>query len=308
VKKTVILVVLVITLILPVFAGGTKDRNAAISKSPILVFQSDFGVADGAVSAMKGVAMGVSGNLKIFDLTHEIPPYSIWDAAYRLYQTAEYWPAGTVFVSVVDPGVGTDRLSVVLKTQNGQYFVSPDNGTLTLIAEKFGIAEVRQIDEAVNRREGSEVSYTFHGRDVYAYTAARLAAGVIRFEQVGELLPAQVVMLEYQRASFEENALLGFIPIHDTQYGNVWTNIDRSIAGQLNMQFGDVLNVEIFNEGKRVVSERIPFVNSFGDVPEGKPLMFYNSLDSLSFAINMGSFASKYNLGYGGEWSVRISR
>ncbi len=150
-----------------------------------LILQTDFSLKDGAVSAMKGVAFGVDHNLKIFDLTHEIPPYNIWEGAYRLYQTASYWPQGSVFVSVVDPGVGTDRKSIVLKTKNGQYFVSPDNGTLTLVAESLGIESVREIDEKANRLKGSEKSYTFHGRDVYAYTGARLASGAITFEQVG---------------------------------------------------------------------------------------------------------------------------
>src|SRR6195952_4107058 len=191
----------------------------------IVVFQSDFGLKDGAVSAMKGVAMGVSTDLKLFDLTHEIPAYNIWEAAYRLEQTVRYWPAGTVFVSVVDPGVGTERKSVVLKTKSGHFLVTPDNGTLTLIAESLGIAELRQIDEAVNRRKDSQKSYTFHGRDVYAYTAARLAAGAITYEQVGPELPKKVVSLPYQKAVIQGKTLKGTIDILDVQYGNVWTNI-----------------------------------------------------------------------------------
>ena len=150
--------------------------TALYAQNKIIVFQSDFGLKDGAVSAMKGVAMTVDSSLKLFDITHEIPAYNIWEAAYRLEQTVPYWPAGTVFVSVVDPGVGTDRKSVVLKTTSGHFIVTPDNGTLTLIAQSLGIAEIREIDEAANRRKGSEKSYTFHGRDVYAYTAARLAS------------------------------------------------------------------------------------------------------------------------------------
>jgi len=125
------------------------------AQNKILVFQSDFGIKDGAVSAMKGVASGVASDLKIYDLTHEIPAYNIWEASYRLMQTVQYWPVGTVFVSVVDPGVGTARKSVVLKTKTGQFIVTPDNGTLTLIAETLGIEEVRQIDEFINRRKGS---------------------------------------------------------------------------------------------------------------------------------------------------------
>src|SRR5580700_3752120 len=123
------------------------------AQNKIVVFQSDFGLKDGAVSEMKGVAMGVSAELKLFDLTHEIPAYNIWEAAYRLQQSVPYWPVGTVFVSVVDPGVGTSRKSVVLKTKTGQFIVTPDNGTLTLIASSQGIAGIRQIDESLNRRK-----------------------------------------------------------------------------------------------------------------------------------------------------------
>ena len=280
--------------------------TSAFSASEILVFQSDFGLKDGAVSAMKGVAIGIDKDLKIYDVTHDIPAYSIWDAAYRLYQTAEYWPAGTVFVSIVDPGVGTERLSVVLKTKNGQYFVTPDNGTLALVAEKFGIDEVRQIDEAVNRRQDSEKSYTFHGRDVYAYTGARLASGDIAFEQVGKKLPSKVEMISYQKAKYEKNTLVGNIPILDVQYGNIWTNIDRNTASKMNIKKGDIFTVEIYNKDKLIFKDKIPFANSFGDVPEGKNLMYYNSLDSLSFAVNMGDFASTYKIEYGGDWSVKI--
>ena len=201
--------------------------TASVFAEKALVLQTDFGLKDGAVSAMKGVAFGVDKQLKIYDLTHEIPAYNIWEASYRLYQTAEYWPQGTVFVSVVDPGVGTDRKSVVLKTKTGQYFVSPDNGTLTLVAQKFGIESVRQIDEKVNRLKGSEKSYTFHGRDVYAYTGARLAAGVIDYSQVGPLLESKVVMIPYQAPELKNGELSGNIPILDIQYGNVWSKVNN---------------------------------------------------------------------------------
>src|SRR5271156_4177673 len=154
-----------------------------------MVLLTDFGTQDGAVAAMKGVAYSVSQNLLVADLSHENP--SIFVGAYRLYQAEQFWPEGTVFVAVVDPGVGTQRLSVVLKTRTGHYFVGPDNGLLSLVAERDGIAELRRIDERGNRRPGSEESHTFHGRDVFAYTGARLAAGVIRFDQVGPVLPPQ---------------------------------------------------------------------------------------------------------------------
>ena len=278
------------------------------AQNKILVFQSDFGVKDGAVSAMKGVAMGVSTELKLFDLTHEIPAYNIWEAAYRLQQTVPYWPAGTVFVSVVDPGVGTDRKSVVLKTATGQYIVTPDNGTLTLIAESLGIAEIREIDEAVNRRKDSQKSYTFHGRDVYAYTGARLAAGVISFEQVGPLLSKQVVSIPYQKAVMEGKKIKGTIAILDVQYGNIWTNISGDLFQQLHPAFGELLHVLLYHNGTRIYEGDMPYSATFGAVAVGKPLAYLNSLLQLSFALNQDSFAAVYKIGSGNDWSVEVSK
>ena len=130
---------------------------------------------------------------------------------------------------MVDPGVGSDRKSVVLKTKSGHYFVSPDNGTLTLIAKSLGIAAVREIDEKVNRLKGSNDSYTFHGRDVYVYTAARLAAGIIKYEQVGRRLPDSVVRIPFQEPLVQNSTIKGNIPVLDIQYGNVWSNIPSQL-------------------------------------------------------------------------------
>ncbi|MGS3186301.1 S-adenosyl-l-methionine hydroxide adenosyltransferase family protein [Aeromonas taiwanensis] len=274
-----------------------------------LVFQTDFGLKDGAVSAMKGVAFGVDRTLPLHDLTHEIPAYNIWEASYRLYQTLQYWPKGTVFVSVVDPGVGTARKSVVLKTRSGHYIVSPDNGTLTLAAEHFGIEAVRQIDEKTNRLKGSEKSYTFHGRDVYAYTGARLASGAISFEQVGPELPAEVVTIPYQPAVAEQDGTLkGTIPILDVQYGNVWTNIDDALLGKAGIHKGDNACIRI-SEGDALKYEgKAPYVSSFGDVPEGQPLVYLNSLLQVSVALNMDSFAARHQVQSGANWHISLKK
>jgi len=277
-------------------------------QNKIVVFQSDFGLKDGAVSAMKGVAMGVSTDLKLFDLTHEIPPYNIWEASYRLEQTVPYWPTGTVFVSVVDPGVGTTRKSVVLKTKTGQYIVTPDNGTLTLIASSQGILELRQIDEVMNRRKNSQESYTFHGRDVYAYTAARLAAGVITFEQVGAKLPNEVIRIPFQEAIKTGNSLKGTIAILDVQYGNIWTNIGGSLFNQLGLKYGDLLHVDILHNQNIIYSGDMPYCQTFGAVTKGQPLAYLNSLLQLSFALNQGDFAKTYSVASGSDWHVEVQR
>src|SRR5688572_20307421 len=278
------------------------------AQNKIIVFQSDFGLKDGAVSAMKGVATGVSQDLKLYDLTHEIPAYNIWEAAYRLEQTAPYWPAGTVFISVVDPGVGTSRKSVVLKTKTGHYFVTPDNGTLTLISQSLGIESVREIDEVLNRRKNSQASYTFHGRDVYAYTGARLAAGVISFDQVGKELPSKVVAIPYQQPVVQGDSILGNIPILDIQYGNVWTNINDSIFKVLHVEPKGKVEVNINKNGIPVIHQDIEFVNTFGDVPEGKMLAYMNSLMNFSLAINMGNMADSFHINSGPEWNIVVKR
>ena len=279
------------------------------AQNKIVVFQSDFGLKDGAVSEMKGVAMGVSPELKLFDLTHEIPAYNIWEAAYRLQQSVPYWPAGTVFVSVVDPGVGTSRKSVVLKTKTGQFIVTPDNGTLTLLAESLGIDQIREIDESVNRRQDSKKSYTFHGRDVYAFTAARLASGVITYEQVGPLLAKQeVVSIPYQKAVLDGAVIRGTIPVLDVQYGNVWTNIPGELFDRLGVSFGALLAVKIFFKGQVVYTGSMPYAATFGAVAVGQPLAYVNSLLQLSFALNQGNFAAVNKVSSGGDWTVEVTR
>jgi S-adenosylmethionine hydrolase len=272
-----------------------------------LVFLTDFGTQDGAVSAMKGVAYGVSQDLLISDLSHENP--SIFDGAYRLYQTEQFWPQGTVFVAVVDPGVGTERLSVVLKTRTGHLFVGPNNGLLSLVAERDGIEGLRQIDERVNRRPGSDDSHTFHGRDVFGFTGARLAAGVITFEQVGPSLPPQsLIALVYRKPLREGAKVSGIIPVLDVQYGNVWTNIPKSLFDELHLALGTPLHVRIYHQDKLVDETLAPYQRTFGEVPIGKPLVYINSLLNLAIALNQQSYAGLHKIESGPEWSIEISK
>lgn len=274
----------------------------------ILVFQSDFGVKDGAVAAMKGVATTVSNNLQIYDLTHEITPFNISEAAYRLEQSARYWPKGTVFVSIVDPGVGSSRKSIVMKTKTGHYFVTPDNGTLTLIAQSMGVDGVREIDEARNRLQGSGESYTFHGRDVYAYTGARLASETITFEEVGEPLDGDIVRLPDLKAHVSGDEIFGNIPVLDPQYGNVWTNIDKSLLDQIGVKAGDSVTVSIYFNDLNSFEKHLLFANTFSDVKIGGELAYMNSLLKLSFGIRQGNFADAKKISSGDGWSVRVKK
>lgn len=272
-----------------------------------LVIQTDFGLSDGAVSAMYGVAISVDSALRIFDLTHDIPQYNIWEASYRLYQTITYWPEGTVFISVVDPGVGSDRLSVVVKTADNQYIVTPDNGTLTHINKHIGIVEARIIDETVNRLPRSGESYTFHGRDVYAYTGARLAAEVITFEEVGPKIDvADNIILQQPVPSIDDGIISGTVDILDVRFGNLWTNINRELFTEVGIVHGNTLEVTIANNTQQVYRNSMTFGRSFADSRLGEPLLYVNSVDKLGVAINQGSFAKAYEIGTGANWKISI--
>ena len=274
----------------------------------LLVIQTDFGTKDGAVAAMKGVALTVDSDLRIFDLTHEIPPFNIWEGAYRLNQAAAYWPVRTVFVSVVDPGVGSTRKSIVLLTKKGRLYVSPDNGSLTLIAESEGIEAVREIDESVNRLPGSSDSYTFHGRDVYVYVAARLASGRIKFTEVGPLLQGDIVRLPYQRAEIVGKEIHGTIDVLDVQYGNVWSNISSAMVSRAGIVYGDQVRVRISNKDVVVYDQSILFGRTFADVPKGQPIGYLNSLSNFAVGLNQDDFAKSRGVQSGFDWKISVQK
>lgn len=274
-----------------------------------LIFQSDFGRADGAVSAMYGVAYSVCNELKISDLTHEIPQYDIWEASYRLIQTVSYWPEGAVFVSVVDPGVGSTRRSIVVQTEGGQYVVTPDNGTLTHIKKLCGIRSARVIDETVNRLPGSGESYTFHGRDIYAYTGARLAAGIIGFEGVGPEVDADsVVEIDFEPAWINGEEVVGTVDVLDVRFGSLWTSIPRELFLQLGVKHGDSVEVIIEKRGRTVYRTSLIYAHSFADAYIGEALVYVNSLDFMAVAINQGNFARAYNVGTGLSWKIKMRK
>ena len=280
---------------------------AVLRAQRALVLQSDFGTRDGAVASMKGVATGVDPALRIFDLTHQIEPYDIWEAAYRLRQVTPFWPTGTVFVSIVDPGVGTARLGVVARLKSGQLVVTPDNGTLTLIADE--VVEVREIDLARQRLPGSERSHTFHGRDVFAYLGARLATGQVSFEAVGPSRGTTMVRLAVQAPERRGDVLRGLIAMIDRPYGNLWTTIPAAMLDSAGFTVGDTLRLVIAHDGRTILDTmRVPFVESFGQVAVGRPVVYLNSLLELAVAINQGSFAEKYRIGTGPGWVITVRR
>lgn len=278
-------------------------------KNKLLVLQTDFGLADGAVSAMQGVAYSVAPEVTISHLTHEIEPYNIYDASYRLLQTIDYWPAGTVFVSVVDPGVGSQRRSIVAKTKNGQYIVTPDNGTLSHVAKYVGLEEVKGITEAKNRLPHSEKSHTFHGRDVYVYNGAMLADNEAYFEELEKNVPVDsIVQLNIAEPTLQDGTIHGVIDILDIRFGSLWTNIPLELVEEAGIETGDTISVRIYHENIKKYDNQLLFGHSFADVAIGETVGYINSLINLAVAINQQNFSATYNIGTGNEWHIQVKK
>jgi S-adenosylmethionine hydrolase len=278
---------------------------------PILVFQTDFTYKESAVCAMYGVVKSVDRELEIIDATHEIPQYDIWSASYRLYQSMSFWPEGTIFISVVDPGVGTARKACVAKTADGYVIVTPDNGTLTHLKQWVGITEVREIDQNVNRLRGknTEGVSVFHGRDVFSYCAARLASGVISYEGVGPAYPVEeIVAFPILEPVLEGGKVRGIFEVGDPNFGNLWTNVPRSLFAQAGFDYGDPLRLTIRHAGQVVFQEQVFFHQSFGYAPKGDVVIYNNELMKVSVAVNQGSFCERYHLDFGPEWEVEFEK
>lgn len=276
----------------------------------LLVFQTDFTYKEGAVAAMYGVVKSVDRQLEIIDATHEIPQYDTWSASYRLHQYMQFWPKGTVFVSVVDPGVGTARRACVALSNDGYYIVTPDNGTLTHIKNGVGIKEVRVIDEIVNRlvRDDNKHVSIFHGRDLFGYCAARLASGIISFEEVGKTYPIEEI-IEHPiiKPQIFSNGIEGIFEINDPNFGNLWTNIPLDLFEKAGFHHGDRIRTVIFFKDKKIFDEVIPYFSSFGMAENHQVMIYNNELNHIALAETVGNLCQNYGLGYGADYKVRFT-
>ena len=274
-----------------------------------LIIQTDFGTGSASVSAMHGVAAVVDPELRVDDGNNDVAQFNVLDASESLMYLLPYWPEGTVFVSVVDPGVGTARRSCVARLSNGSYIVTPDNGTLTYVKERFGITAVRQIDESVNRLKGSEDVHIFHGRDVYAYCGARLAAGIIDFEGVGPEYPVEdIVEAEYIKPEKTSGEVSGMINEAGDHFGLVGTNIPFRWLSESGMEYGDTVRVTVLNGGNTVLDTSMPLEKTFGCVPVGTPLIFSSEMRTAMMAINQGNATTEYGIGFGPKWKMIIKK
>jgi S-adenosylmethionine hydrolase len=274
----------------------TVGRAAAAQSSPTVLFLTDFGTRDGAVAVCKGVMWGIAPDLRVVDLTHEIPAYDIETAGEVLQQAVPFYPAGTVVVVVVDPGVGSERKAIAVRTKAGHLLVGPDNGVFTLLMNDEGIDRAVEL---TNRKyfRVNNTSFTFHGRDIFSPVGAHLAAGVPLDSLGGTVIP---IRLNVRAARVAGGRVEGQVRYVEDPYGNVVTNIPAALLDSIG-HVGDTLWVAI--GAQRL---RLPWKATFSDVRVGAPLLVMHSRGLVSFSINQGNFASKY--GVKRHDSVVISR
>ncbi|GMU90975.1 MAG: hypothetical protein AMXMBFR4_00330 [Candidatus Hydrogenedentota bacterium] len=256
---------------------------------PIVTLTTDFGTRDSYVAVMKGVLLSACPDLRIVDLTHDIAPQDVFGAAYFLAEAATWYPEGTIHCAVIDPGVGTTRLPIVVRARN-YFFVGPDNGLLTFISKKISIDEARSITNP--RFMLPEISATFHGRDIFAPTAACLARGA-PMEEAGDRLTA-LTMLEIPCAKVDENGNLCGVVVHVDRFGNAITNIHRS-------QVPERKDVTV-----RIGSESVYGIHeTYGDVDPGRSVALFGSADYLEIAIHRGNAADKFGAHRGTRVEIR---
>lgn len=270
-------------------SGSSADSAAAkASARPAIVFMTDFGAANDAVAICKAVMLGIAPDARIMDITHQVTPYSIEEGARFLAAVAPYYPEGTVFVSVIDPGVGTSRKAIIVKSKKNQYFVLPDNGLITPVIDRDGFDSAREITNQSWMIQ-APVSSTFHGRDIFSPAGAHLAAGW-DFNLAGPVVP-QLVRLTPKTPTTTDKGIAGEIIGLDDPFGSLITDIPGEDFKNLGYAVGDKVVVEV---NKKLMT--FPFAKTFMDVPVGDTLLYIDSRSRLGLAVNQGNYSKKFNI------------
>jgi S-adenosylmethionine hydrolase len=280
-----------VLLVLVLLLGPSPFAGAQNAKYPqTIVFMTDFGVVDDSVAICRGVMYSIMPEVRIVDLTHEVTPFSILDGTRFLYGATPYYPAGTIFVVVIDPTVGSARKAIVAKSKRGQYFVLPDNGLLTLVEQRDGIEGVHEITNT-NWMIGTKLSSTFHGRDIFSPVGAHVARGDDWTKVGPEIAVASLVRLDLKAGRLDERGVTAEVIATDGPFGNLVTNLDAEDFLKLGYQRGQDVPVRIGDK-----EMKIKFVRTFSDVALGQSLLYIDSRGHLGLAVNQESFSAVYGV------------
>jgi S-adenosylmethionine hydrolase len=256
----------------------------------VIGFMTDFDVKDDAVGICKAVMLGIAPLVTIVDITHQVTPYDIAQAGRFLAGSAPYFPHDAVFIAVIDPGVGSMRKAIIAKSKVGQYFVLPDNGMITLLADRDGLVGVREITNPA-WMIGAKLSSTFHGRDIFSPAGAHLARGDDWSEAGPALDLAKLIRLKNTTATIDASGLHGQVIGTDGPFGNLVLNVPAESFATLGYKLGNRVPVTIAGE-----AYTLPFVKTFSDVPVGEGLLYIDSRGRLSVGIDQGNFAEVHHV------------
>jgi S-adenosylmethionine hydrolase len=265
-----------------------KDSVQAAPRKPTIVFMTDFGTANDAVALCKAVIFNIAPEARVMDITHQVTPFQIEEASRFLYGVTPYYPAGTVFLVVVDPGVGTSRKPVIVKSKKGQLFVLPDNGIISAVIDRDGLEGANEITNQ-NWMIQSAVSSTFHGRDIFSPAAAHLAEGW-DYTIAGPKVP-QLVRLTPKIANEDDHGVTGDIIGLDDPFGSLISDITREQFEKLGYVQGDKVTLQL---NKKSVT--LPFEKTFMNVPVGDILLYVDSRGRVALAVNQGNYSKKFNV------------
>ena len=259
---------------------------------PVISLLTDYGLRDPYVAEVKAVILSYCMDAVIIDVSHEVSAFNELEAAFLLTTYVKYMPEGTIHVCIIDPGVGAGRRGIVVKTMRGDLFIGPDTGFMIPAAELLGISRVYEIDESKLPSRSSE---TFHGRDVFAHVAGRLAAGV-EIEDIGVEID-DYVRMRLPKPVVGENWIDATI-MHVDRFGNLITNLRPDLLSSR------IRSKELVIEFKgRAI--RCKFVKAYGLAGIGEPLLTVGGTGFIELAVNKGSAVETFKLGVGDVIRIR---
>jgi len=266
----------------------TPSSHGAPIHSVIALF-TDYGWEDPYVAQVKGAILTIDPNARLLDLSHTVSPFNVLEGAYLLDQSSEEFPEGTIFVAVVDPQVGTERDAILVKTGKDKYYVAPDNGLLTNVIDREGLAKAWKLDKPAYFRAGG-TSHTFHGRDIFGPVAAHLASGVDPDKLGTPLPPKSLTLLPIKEPSLA-GGVVSVEVMHIDRYGNVILNLRSNADLAAKFKEGNLVKISV---GKESYSG--PLVKTYGDIEKGRLILLYGGGGLLEIAKNQGSAAKELNV------------
>ncbi|MDR1794522.1 MAG: SAM-dependent chlorinase/fluorinase [Erysipelotrichaceae bacterium] len=275
---------------------------------PFVVLQTDFSLSTAAVSTMHGVIYQLDPSLRVEDLSHEVIKFDPYSASINLAYALPYWPKGTIFVSVVDPGVGTNRKASVARLKNGSYIVTPDNGSLTHPDLEIGIEEIREISEA-HRYPGNENVNIFHGRDLFAWCAGKLAAGIISYSEVGASYPlSEIVRIALPAVAIKPGKVSGYLSEANRNFGIFSTNITTADLADAGINMRDEVLITVTSQGQKKLERKARYEKSFGYVPVGELVIYPADHGGIGLGLNQGNLIAEYDLRVGVDEVIEIKK